>query len=195
MLCEKPSDLSLQRAFRCQRVAGAHGKPTMIRFNRRFDPNFAALHAAAAKGQIGKTGPLSITAFDPRAAASARHQGFGRAVSRHMIHDFYMAMWGMGVPQKVTSVGTSIVDPAIGVAGEFETAGVTLPFADGRIAAIVTGRISGGKLMETGGKTGIRVNQKVGKVGLDLRRKGCAGGFGDVTVLPTSNARQRSKPR
>ena len=87
----------------------------------------------------------------------------------------------------MTSVGTSIVDPAIGVAGEFETAGVTLPFADGRIAAIVTGRISGGKLMETGGKTGIRVNQKVGKVGLDLRCRGCADGFGDVTVLPTSN--------
>ena len=112
-----------------------------------------------------------------------------------MIHDVDMAMWVMGVPQKVTAVGTSIVDPVIGVAGEVETAVVTLPFADGRIAVIVTGRIAGGKSMEMGVKTGIRVNQKVGKVGLDLRCKGCADGVGDVTVLPTSNARQRSKPR
>lgn len=51
----------------------------------------------------------------------------------------------------------------------------------------VTGRIAGEKLKEMGGKKGICVNQEVGNVGLDLRCKGFTDGFGDVTVLPTSN--------
>lgn len=51
----------------------------------------------------------------------------------------------------------------------------------------VTGRIAGEKLKEMGGKKGICVNQEVGNVGLDLRCKGFAEGFGDVTVLPTTN--------
>ena len=55
VLCEKPVDPDLQRAIRCQKVTAAHGKPIMIGFNRRFDPNFAALKAAADAGEIGKT--------------------------------------------------------------------------------------------------------------------------------------------
>lgn len=51
----------------------------------------------------------------------------------------------------------------------------------------VTGKIAGEKLKEMGGKKGICVNQEVGNVGLDLRCAGFAAGFGDVTVLPTSN--------
>lgn len=50
-----------------------------------------------------------------------------------------------------------------------------------------TGRIAGEKLKEMGGKKGICINQEVGNVGLDLRCAGFAAGFGDVTVLPTSN--------
>ncbi len=51
----------------------------------------------------------------------------------------------------------------------------------------VTGKIAGEKLKEMGGKKGICINQEVGNVGLDLRCAGFAAGFGDVTVLPTSN--------
>lgn len=51
----------------------------------------------------------------------------------------------------------------------------------------VTGRIAGEALKEMGGTKGICVNQEVGNVGLDLRCKGFTDGFGDVTVLPTSN--------
>jgi len=51
----------------------------------------------------------------------------------------------------------------------------------------VTGRIAGEKLKDMGGKKGICVNQEVGNVALDLRCAGFTAGFGDVTVLPTSN--------
>jgi simple sugar transport system substrate-binding protein len=51
----------------------------------------------------------------------------------------------------------------------------------------VTGRIAGEALKEMGGTKAICVNQEVGNVGLDLRCAGFTAGFGDVTVLPTSN--------
>jgi simple sugar transport system substrate-binding protein len=49
------------------------------------------------------------------------------------------------------------------------------------------GRIAGARLAAMGGTTGICVNQEVGNVALDLRCAGFAEGFGNVTVLPTSN--------
>jgi myo-inositol 2-dehydrogenase/D-chiro-inositol 1-dehydrogenase len=58
-----------------------------------------------------------------------------------MIHDFDMALWIMGaMPDKVTAVGSSIVDPEIGAAGDVDTAVVTLHFADGGIAVIKNSR-------------------------------------------------------
>jgi myo-inositol 2-dehydrogenase / D-chiro-inositol 1-dehydrogenase len=58
-----------------------------------------------------------------------------------MIHDFDMANFIMGAaPVRVSAVGTSIVDPAIGAAGDVDTAVVTLSYADGRIAVIKNSR-------------------------------------------------------
>ena len=49
------------------------------------------------------------------------------------------------------------------------------------------GKRAGEKLKEMGGTKAICVNQEVGNVSLDLRCKGFAEGFGDSTVLPTTN--------
>ena len=58
-----------------------------------------------------------------------------------MIHDFDMANFLMGgAPATVCAVGSSIVDPAIGAAGDVDTAVVTLTYADGRIAVIKNSR-------------------------------------------------------
>ncbi|MEO0786949.1 MAG: Gfo/Idh/MocA family oxidoreductase, partial [Pseudomonadota bacterium] len=65
VLCEKPVDLNLARARACAARAKAHGQPVMIGFNRRFDPNFGALKAALAAGEIGRAELLTLTSFDP----------------------------------------------------------------------------------------------------------------------------------
>ena len=65
MLCQKPGDLSLARAQACQMVVAQNGRPVKIGFNRRFDPNFAALKSAVIRGEIGRPELLSITSFDP----------------------------------------------------------------------------------------------------------------------------------
>lgn len=141
VLCEKPVDLSLARARACQAAAAIHGRPVMIGFNRRFDPNFAALKAQFDAGAIGKGELLSITSFDPAPPPVAYVKVSGGLFRDMAIHDFDMACWLYGAtPKAVTAVGTSIVDPAIGAAGDVDTAIITLHFADGRLAVIKNSR-------------------------------------------------------
>jgi myo-inositol 2-dehydrogenase / D-chiro-inositol 1-dehydrogenase len=141
VLCEKPVDLSLARAQACLKAVGATGLPVMIGFNRRFDPNFAALKAAADGGEIGKSELLSITSFDPAPPPISYVKVSGGLFRDMMIHDFDLACWIMGAsPDQVTAVGTSIVDPEIGAAGDVDTAVVTLLYGDGRIAVVRNSR-------------------------------------------------------
>ena len=139
VLCEKPVDLSLERARAAQAKVGA--APVMIGFNRRFDPNFAGLKAALDAGEVGKAELLSITSFDPAPPPVAYVKVSGGLYRDMMIHDFDMANFLMGaLPVSVHATGSSIVDPGIGAAGDVDTAVVTLTYADGRIAVIKNSR-------------------------------------------------------
>lgn len=141
VLCEKPVDLSLERAKLCLERSSVHGQPIMIGFNRRFDPNFAAVKASAKAGEIGKAEMLSITSFDPAPPPVSYVKVSGGLFRDMMIHDFDMANFIMGdLPKSVHAVGSSIVNPEIGAAGDVDTAVVTLTYADGRIAVIKNSR-------------------------------------------------------
>ncbi|AOF93830.1 inositol 2-dehydrogenase [Sinorhizobium sp. RAC02] len=141
VLCEKPVDLSLARARACQKAVSSNGRPVMIGFNRRFDPNFSALKKAVDAGEIGKPELLSITSFDPAPPPVSYIKVSGGLFRDMMIHDFDMANFIMGAPPvTVTAVGSSIVDAEIGAAGDVDTAVVTLTYANGRIAVIKNSR-------------------------------------------------------
>jgi predicted dehydrogenase len=103
--------------------------------NRRFAPNLSVLKAALDRGEIGKAKLLSITSFDPAQIPVAYIKVSGSFFREMMIHDFDMANFIIGAaPFTMSGVGTSIVVPAIGAAGDVETAVLTLTYADGRIA-------------------------------------------------------------
>lgn len=141
VLCEKPVDLSLERAQACQAAVDQLGRPVMIGFNRRFDPNFAALKRAFDGGEIGKGELLSVTSFDPAPPPISYVQVSGGLFRDMAIHDFDMACWVFGgMPQSVSAIGSSVVDPAIGKAGDVDTAVITLHYADGRIAVVKNSR-------------------------------------------------------
>ena len=141
VLCEKPVDLSLERASTCLGNVGDKASYIMIGFNRRFDPSFGALKAAIDAGEIGKPELLSITSFDPAPPPVEYIEVSGGLFRDMMIHDFDMTNFIMGeAPVSVSAVGTSVVDPAIGAAGDVDTAAVTLTYADGRIAVIKNSR-------------------------------------------------------
>lgn len=141
VLCEKPIDLSLTRARACLAKARASGQPVMVGFNRRFDPNFARLKAALEAGDVGRPELLSVTSFDPAPPPVSYIKVSGGLFRDMTIHDFDMAAFLMGTaPVKVSAAGSAIVDPAIGAAGDIDTAVVTMSYEDGRIAVIRNSR-------------------------------------------------------
>lgn len=141
VLCEKPVDLSLERALACHDAVEGAKAAVMIGFNRRFDPNFATLKSAFVRGEIGKGELLSITSFDPAPPPLSYVKVSGGIFRDMMIHDFDLACWIFeGAPTRVMAVGNALVDAEIGQAGDVDTAAVTLEWDDGRIAVIQNSR-------------------------------------------------------
>jgi myo-inositol 2-dehydrogenase / D-chiro-inositol 1-dehydrogenase len=141
VFCEKPVDLSSDRIKACLAVVERSGKPLMIGFNRRFDPNFAEAQRRIAAGDIGAVELVTILSRDPSpppAEYVARSGGLFRDM---MIHDLDMARFLLGEePVEVHAVGSCLVDPAIGAAGDVDTAAVLLKTATGRICQISNSR-------------------------------------------------------
>jgi myo-inositol 2-dehydrogenase/D-chiro-inositol 1-dehydrogenase len=141
VFCEKPIDLSAERVRSCLQIVEASGRPLMIGFNRRFDPSFATLERRLRAGEIGDLELLSIISKDPSpppASYAARSGGVFRDM---MIHDLDMARFLLGEePIEVFAAASALVDPAIGEAGDFDTAVVTLKTASGKIAQISNSR-------------------------------------------------------
>jgi myo-inositol 2-dehydrogenase/D-chiro-inositol 1-dehydrogenase len=141
VFCEKPVDLSSQRIRACLAKVSASGRPLMIGFNRRFDPNFAEAKRRIAAGEIGAVEMVTILSRDPSpppASYVARSGGLFRDM---MIHDLDMARFLLGEdPVEVHAVGSSLVDPEIGRAGDVDTAAVLLKTASGKICQISNSR-------------------------------------------------------
>jgi myo-inositol 2-dehydrogenase / D-chiro-inositol 1-dehydrogenase len=141
VFCEKPIDLSLARVKTCLEVVRAHKGTLMVGFNRRFDPHFRAVRAEIDKGTIGTPEMVVITSRDPGAPPVeyiARSGGIFRDMT---IHDFDMARFLLGEEiSDVVATAAAIVDPAIGVAGDFDSVQVLLKTASGRQAVISNSR-------------------------------------------------------
>ena len=144
VFCEKPVDLSLERARACLSAVNATGQPVMIGFNRRFDPNFALIKKALTAGEIGKAELLSVTSFDPAPPPVAYLKVSGGLFRDMMIHDFDMTNFIMGeAPVSIAACGSCLTDPKIETVGDIDTAVVTLSYADGRLAVIKNSRRAG----------------------------------------------------
>ncbi|MCC1492702.1 inositol 2-dehydrogenase [Cognatishimia sp. F0-27] len=141
IFCEKPIDMSVDNIRRCMDAVGAAGVPFMTGFNRRFDPNFAALRARIAAGDIGALELVAITSRDPSPPPVSYIERSGGLFRDMMIHDFDMARFLMGEDfVRLHAVGSALVDPAIGTAGDVDTAAVILTTATGRICQISNSR-------------------------------------------------------
>ncbi len=141
IFCEKPIDLSRARVRACLDVVAASGVPLMIGFNRRFDPDFAALKAALDAGRIGKTEMITITSRDPGPPPVSYITASGGIFKDMTIHDFDMARFLLGEEIATVQAAASVlVDPAIGAAGDFDSANVLLTTASGKHCVITNSR-------------------------------------------------------
>jgi myo-inositol 2-dehydrogenase / D-chiro-inositol 1-dehydrogenase len=141
VFCEKPVDLSSQRIRTCLATVEKSGKALMIGFNRRFDPNFAEAKARIVGGEIGKVELVTILSRDPGPPPIEYVKRSGGLFRDMMIHDLDMARFLLGEdPVEVHAVASCLVDPAIGQAGDVDTAAVLLKTASGKIAQISNSR-------------------------------------------------------
>lgn len=141
VFCEKPVDLASKRVERCLKVVEASGIPLMIGFNRRFDPNFAALKDRVRKGAIGSVEIVSVMSRDPGPPPISYIERSGGLYRDMMIHDFDMARFLLDEePVELVAYGSSLVDPAIGKAGDVDTALVIMKTASGKLAQISNSR-------------------------------------------------------
>ena len=139
MLCEKPIalDLAASRAT-AERVAQSL---CALAFNRRHDPQFSALKDQLGQGRIGKLETLAITSRDPEPPPLEYVKGSGGLFRDMMIHDFDMARWLLDEPiVSVYASGSCLVDPAIGEAGDVDSAVVVMKTASGRLCTISNSR-------------------------------------------------------
>ena len=113
----------------------------MVGFNRRFDPNFAAVRQRIADGVIGELEIVSITSRDPGPPPISYIARSGGLFRDMMIHDFDMARFLLGEePVAVSAMGSSLVDKAIGEAGDVDTAVVIMETKSGKVAQISNSR-------------------------------------------------------
>jgi myo-inositol 2-dehydrogenase/D-chiro-inositol 1-dehydrogenase len=113
----------------------------MVGFNRRFDPHFRAVRAEIEKGTLGEVEMVVITSRDP-GAPPVEYIGRSGGIFRDMtIHDFDMARFLLGEEiTEVSAMASVLVDPAIGKAGDFDSAQVMLRTASGKMAVISNSR-------------------------------------------------------
>ncbi len=141
IFCEKPVSLQLADLDRSLAAVEAAGVPFQIGFNRRFDPGHAAVAAAVADGEIGEPHLVRISSRDPAPPPLEYLAGSGGLFLDMTIHDFDMARYVTGSEVvEVFARGTVRVDPAIGAAGDIDTAVLTLVHASGCLTTIDNSR-------------------------------------------------------
>ena len=141
IFCEKPVDLDAERVKACLKVVEETGAKLMVGFNRRFDPHFMAVRSAIDAGKIGNVEMVTITSRDPGAPPVDYIKRSGGIFRDMTIHDFDMARFLLGEEvAHVSAHAAVLVDPAIGEAGDFDSASVILETKSGKQAVISNSR-------------------------------------------------------
>lgn len=141
IFCEKPIALGLVAIDQALAAVEQAGVKLMVGFNRRFDPSFRRVREVVAAGEVGEPHLLRITSRDPAPPPIGYVRVSGGIFLDMTIHDFDMARFLMGREiESVYAAGGVLVDPAIGQAGDVDTAVVTLRFAGGALGVIDNSR-------------------------------------------------------
>jgi len=141
IFCEKPIALDPEIIRNALAEVDKSGVKLQVGFNRRFDPNFAAVQQQVASGALGAPHIIRITSRDPAPPPAEYVAGSGGMFLDMTIHDFDMARFLSGSEvSEVHAYGTVLVDPEIGKAGDIDTAVISLKFANGALGIIENSR-------------------------------------------------------
>jgi myo-inositol 2-dehydrogenase/D-chiro-inositol 1-dehydrogenase len=141
IFCEKPIDLDPDRVRSTLATVERAGVKLQVGFNRRFDHSFSRVRGAVADGSVGDIHLIKITSRDPAPPPIDYVQSSGGIFVDMTIHDFDMVRFlSASEVAEVHAFGAVLVDPAIGRAGDADTAVTSLRLASGAFAVIENSR-------------------------------------------------------
>ena len=141
VFCEKPIALDLKAIDQALEMVEKSGVKLQIGFNRRFDANFRQARELVANGQLGTPHIVRITSRDPAPPPIDYIKVSGGIFLDMMIHDFDMARYLIDSEvEEIFASGGVMIDPAIGEAGDVDTAVVILRYVNGAIGTIDNSR-------------------------------------------------------
>lgn len=141
IFCEKPMALDSKQIRDALAAIAKAGVKLQIGFNRRFDPEFQRLKEGMISGEVGRLYLIRITSRDPAPPPIDYIKTSGGMFLDMTIHDFDMVRYLSGSEVKeVYATGAVLVDPAIGEAGDIDTAITTLKLENGAMAVIDNSR-------------------------------------------------------
>ena len=141
VFCEKPISFDLTVIDRVLDAVDRAGVKFQVGFNRRFDPSFRRVREAVLNGDIGEPHLIHIVSRDPAPPPIEYVRRSGGIFLDMTIHDFDMARYLTGSDVvEVYAAGGVRIDPAIGEAGDLDTALVTLKFENGALGTIDNSR-------------------------------------------------------
>lgn len=134
VFCEKPMAVTSEEADRVVAAARRSGLAVQVGFNRRFAPDFAAVHEAAASGALGSVQLLRSLTRDPGLASPERVPPWTIFLET-LIHDFDMlAFANPGArPLEVFASADALIAPAYKEQGLLDTAVVTIRYDNGAL--------------------------------------------------------------
>ena len=141
VFCEKPIDHDLSKIKQVVEALKGSNIKYQVGFNRRHDHNFAAVKQAVVDGKVGDVHIIKITSRDPEPPSAEYAAVSGGMFLDMTIHDFDMVRFLAGCDAEEIYVQSAVlVDPAIGEAGDVDTAIITLKMENGAIAVIDNSR-------------------------------------------------------
>ena len=140
IFCEKPVDLTVDKIKAVIAAVEEAGVKLQIGFNRRYDHNFAYIKQLANEGKLGNLQTIKITSRDPEPPCIDYVKVSGGIFLDMTVHDFDMARFIGGEVEEVYANATVMVDPAIGEAGDVDTAIINLKFENGALGVIDNSR-------------------------------------------------------
>lgn len=137
IFCEKPIAFTLPEIDQALAAVARAGVKLQIGFNRRFDASYQRVRAAIERGEIGQPWRLHIISRDPAPPPLEYVRTSGGLFLDMSIHDFDMARFLIGSEvEEVFARADVLVDPAIGAAGDVDTAITVLTFANRVIGTV-----------------------------------------------------------
>ncbi|NLJ90519.1 MAG: inositol 2-dehydrogenase [Clostridiales bacterium] len=141
VFCEKPIDHDITKIKQVIKALEGKNLKYQVGFNRRFDHNFKAVKQAIDAGAVGEQHIVKITSRDPEPPSPEYVAVSGGMFLDMTIHDFDMVRFLTDSDATEIYVQSAVlVDPAIGKAGDVDTAVITMKMENGAIAVIDNSR-------------------------------------------------------